>query len=340
VAAAGAVTVTALVASAPVASPLPAPDSQATAVVVVPHGLAWPGWTVEDPTKQRRELSLLMERERRERGFLPSLAAWRAPAPRPARAVPFAPTGQVAVGPEQVAVALSFALAQVGKPYVWGAVGPDAYDCSGLIQRSYATAGVWLPRTSTEQAQVGEPVQLADLRPGDLVFWAYDPGNLTTIHHVALYGGDGMVVQAPQPGEFVEVTPMWLDGYAGAVRVATGPGGVPLPALPASGLGMLTGDSGSSGNGSAGAPSRSRPAGSHPPPRSRPSSPSSSSPSRGSGPAPAPSPSPSGGGSAPLPSAPALTTPPVPVPPLPPLPPPPPPPTLPSPTLSPLPIGG
>jgi len=70
----------------------------------------------------------------------------------------------------------------------------------------------------------------ADLLPGDLLFWAYNPGDLSTVHHVAMYLGGGKIVQAPQPGEFVEVTDMWLSGYAGAVRVATGPADTALPA--------------------------------------------------------------------------------------------------------------
>ncbi|HYT09823.1 MAG TPA: NlpC/P60 family protein, partial [Mycobacteriales bacterium] len=241
VAAAGVVTAAALVAAAPAASPRPTPPLQSTAVVV-PQGLAWPGWRVEDPAEQPQELGRLLERERRAPASVPPLLAWRAapppPAARPARVVPFRPAAPVTAGPEAVAVALAFALDQVGKPYVWGAEGPDAYDCSGLTQRSYAEAGVLLPRTAAEQAQVGQPVALADLRPGDLVFWAYDPANPATVHHVALYAGDGLVVQAPQPGEFVEVTPLWLDGYAGAVRVATGPAGVPLPSVQVPGGGL------------------------------------------------------------------------------------------------------
>src|SRR6185312_6494551 len=94
---------------------------------------------------------------------------------------------------------------------------------SGLVQRSYAMAGIALPRTSREQARVGKAVELPDVLPGDLLFWAYDPADLSTVHHVALCLGDGKIVQSPQPGEFVEVTTMWLSGYAGAVRVATGP---------------------------------------------------------------------------------------------------------------------
>ena len=93
-------------------------------------------------------------------------------------------------------------------------------------------AGVALPRTSKEQARVGKAVDLPDLLPGDLLFWAYNPADLATVHHVAMYLGDGKIVQAPQPGEFVEVTTMWLSGYAGAVRVATGPATAVLPPVP------------------------------------------------------------------------------------------------------------
>jgi cell wall-associated NlpC family hydrolase len=116
--------------------------------------------------------------------------------------------------------ALSFALDQLGKPYVWGAEGPDTYDCSGLTMRAYEAAGYQLPRTAAEQALVGTPVDVADLLPGDLLFYATDPSDLSTVHHVVMYAGAGMVVHAPHQGDVVRIGPMWLgDEYAGAVRI-------------------------------------------------------------------------------------------------------------------------
>ena len=124
--------------------------------------------------------------------------------------------------------ALSFALDQLGKPYVWGAEGPDSFDCSGLTMRAYESAGYQLPRTAAEQSMVGTPVDVADLLPGDLLFYATDPSDLSTVHHVVMYAGAGLVVHAPHTGDVVRLGPMWLGPeYAGAVRVVDA-----APALP------------------------------------------------------------------------------------------------------------
>ena len=219
----------------------PAPTVVRLAAQPEGTGLDWPGWTVRDPAEQRRSLDLLLSREKDRRAAVTKAAATSivsrtaaASASPSAVAVPQSALGHgtTLAAPQAVSVAIRFALDQVGKPYVWGATGPASYDCSGLVQRSYAMAGVALPRTSREQARVGKAVDLPDLLPGDLLFWAYNPADLATVHHVAMYLGDGKIVQAPQPGEFVEVTTMWLSGYAGAVRVATGPATAVLPPVP------------------------------------------------------------------------------------------------------------
>ncbi|MFI0922539.1 NlpC/P60 family protein [Streptomyces sp. NPDC021012] len=128
------------------------------------------------------------------------------------------------------AEALRFAVGQIGKPYEWGAEGPEAYDCSGLTQQAWAAAGRELPRTSQEQWATLPRVPLSELRPGDLV--VYFPGAT----HVALYLGEGLVVQAPRPGGKVKVSPIAANPLLGAVR--PDPGGTALkaytpPALPA-----------------------------------------------------------------------------------------------------------
>lgn len=126
--------------------------------------------------------------------------------------------------PPATDVAINFALAQLGAPYVWGATGPHTFDCSGLTLRSYQAAGVQLPRTSREQARVGTRIPASAgfdaLAPGDLVFWAYRPNDLSTVHHVAIYLGDRKVVHAPQTGDVVKVSTIWPTEYAGGVRVA------------------------------------------------------------------------------------------------------------------------
>ncbi|MEU2890619.1 C40 family peptidase [Streptomyces albidoflavus] len=117
--------------------------------------------------------------------------------------------------------AVRFAVDQIGKPYVWGAEGPDSYDCSGLTQRAWASAGTEVPRTSQEQWAGLDRVPLRALRPGDLV--VYFP----KATHVALYLGDGLVVHAPRPGADVKVSPVAANPVLGAVR--PDPDGTPVP---------------------------------------------------------------------------------------------------------------
>ncbi|MFI7500370.1 NlpC/P60 family protein [Streptomyces sp. NPDC049687] len=105
--------------------------------------------------------------------------------------------------------ALAFARAQIGKPYVWGATGPDSYDCSGLTQAAWKAAGVTLPRTTYDQVNAGTTVSLADAQPGDLVFF-YDD-----VSHVGIYIGNGMMIHAPKPGAYVREESIYYDGESG-----------------------------------------------------------------------------------------------------------------------------
>ncbi|MDW4904857.1 NlpC/P60 family protein [Streptomyces sp. ADMS] len=102
--------------------------------------------------------------------------------------------------------ALAFARAQIGKPYVWGATGPDSYDCSSLTQAAWRAAGVTLPRTTYDQVNAGTTVSLSDIQPGDLVFF-YEG-----ISHVGLYIGNGMMIHAPKPGAYVREESIFYDG--------------------------------------------------------------------------------------------------------------------------------
>lgn len=108
--------------------------------------------------------------------------------------------------------AVSYAMAQVGKSYVWGASGPDSFDCSGLTMAAWATQGVSLPHNSGAQYAAGTPVSESELQPGDLVFY-YSP-----ISHVGLYVGDGQVVNALNPGSGVQVSGLHDMPFSGAVR--------------------------------------------------------------------------------------------------------------------------
>lgn len=117
-----------------------------------------------------------------------------------------------------VATMLAAAKSKLGDPYLWGGTGPDAYDCSGLTQFAYGSAGISLPRVAADQWNVGTHVGLADLLPGDLLFWASDPTDPATIHHVAIYIGGGMMIAAPHTGDVVKVEPVYMDGFIGATR--------------------------------------------------------------------------------------------------------------------------
>jgi peptidoglycan DL-endopeptidase CwlO len=92
--------------------------------------------------------------------------------------------------------AIQYALGEVGKPYVWGATGPNSYDCSGLMLRAYQSAGVTLPRVAAQQYWAGTQLPVRQAQPGDLLFWGYDTSNPDTIHHVAMYLGNGRMVEA------------------------------------------------------------------------------------------------------------------------------------------------
>jgi cell wall-associated NlpC family hydrolase len=118
--------------------------------------------------------------------------------------------------------AVRWALAQLGDPYRWGAIGPDSFDCSGLTSSAYRAAGVAIPRVSRAQWGAGPHVAFASLLPGDLVFYADHPGDPATIHHVGLYLGNGLMVHAPHTGEVVRVASIWREGYVGATRIVPG----------------------------------------------------------------------------------------------------------------------
>jgi cell wall-associated NlpC family hydrolase len=147
------------------------------------------------------------------------LPATRATGGSPATAGSAATGGLLSTA--QVRAFLKAALSRVGMPYVWGAAGPTAFDCSGLVQWSFAQAGVVMPRVAADQARTGPAVPVSQLQPGDLLFYRFDPTAPGYISHVAIYLGKGLMLQAPQPGENVEIVPVDLgSGFAGAVAVS------------------------------------------------------------------------------------------------------------------------
>ncbi|WUH91401.1 NlpC/P60 family protein [Streptomyces sp. NBC_00433] len=147
-----------------------------------------------------------------------AVAAGEGPAPasgEPATAnrdtvrVPFA---SVSAPSPRAARAVAFAYGALGLPYVWGATGPHAYDCSGLTQAAWRAAGVSLPRTTDTQINAGSRVPRSRLQPGDLVFF------YSGASHVGIYIGGGNMIHAPHPGASVRVAPISEMPFAGAVR--------------------------------------------------------------------------------------------------------------------------
>ncbi|PZT76202.1 MULTISPECIES: C40 family peptidase [unclassified Streptomyces] len=132
----------------------------------------------------------------------------------PARADRGTPRGAVSAPNPRAAQAVAFAYGALGKPYVWGATGPNSFDCSGLTQAAWRSAGVSLPRTTYTQINAGQRISRSQLAPGDLVFF------YSGISHVGLYIGNGQMIHAPRPGAPVRVAPIDEMPFAGATRVA------------------------------------------------------------------------------------------------------------------------
>ncbi|MEW1778036.1 NlpC/P60 family protein [Streptomyces sp. NPDC086777] len=121
--------------------------------------------------------------------------------------------GGVAATDSRAAAAVAYAYSKLGSPYVWGATGPDAFDCSGLAQAAYRSAGVSIPRTTYAQINAGRRVSRSELQPGDLVFF------YSGISHVGIYIGNGQMIHAPNPSAPVRIAPIDEMPFAGATRV-------------------------------------------------------------------------------------------------------------------------
>jgi cell wall-associated NlpC family hydrolase len=120
----------------------------------------------------------------------------------------------------QVVAFVTAAESRLGLPYVWGGKGPGSFDCSGLVEWSLAQAGVAMPRVAADQARSGPQIPLRQLEAGDLLFYHTDPTAPGYISHVAIYIGGGQMIQAPQPGQLVQVVPAdFGPEFAGAVAV-------------------------------------------------------------------------------------------------------------------------
>ncbi len=118
----------------------------------------------------------------------------------------------------QIQSVVQAATAQVGKPYVWGATGPRAFDCSGLVGYAFSTIGLTMPRTSQQLWLSGPHVDPGQAHAGDLLFWANDPADPANIDHVAIYLGNGLMVSAPHTGDIVHIAPVPGQNFRGLVR--------------------------------------------------------------------------------------------------------------------------
>lgn len=132
--------------------------------------------------------------------------------------VPGASTG--AVSSKRIQVAIKAAESKLGDPYVWGAEGPNTFDCSGLVQWAYGQAGLSLPRVTDQQFLIGEHIPYSQARPGDLLFWRNDPTAPHYVSHVAIYLGDDYMIEAPHTGDVVKIIRVPRGStFAGTVRI-------------------------------------------------------------------------------------------------------------------------
>ncbi|GAA1450116.1 C40 family peptidase [Mycobacterium cookii] len=175
-----------------------ATDARADEIAELTEQLSTEKDTVDDKLAEAKELLADLEAEERERVLASRGSSTRVPASVPASG--------------RAAAAIQYAMAQVGDAYVYGAMGENAFDCSGLTMRAWAQAGVSLPHSSSAQFGSGPRIAASDLQPGDLVFY-YSP-----ISHVGMYIGNGMIVHAANPGTGVAVAGLHSMPYVGAVR--------------------------------------------------------------------------------------------------------------------------
>jgi cell wall-associated NlpC family hydrolase len=160
-------------------------------------------------------------------GLPPAPAGGAATMPPPGYTPPAAP---------QKKAVLDFAMAQLGKPYQWGATGPAAFDCSGLMWSAWAKGGVTLPRTAAAQSKFGAPVTSpTQLQPGDLIFIPGADGTAASPGHVGMYVGGGNLINAPDEGQPVQIAPVskWQGKISGMRRPGVSTPDAPAPAVQA-----------------------------------------------------------------------------------------------------------
>lgn len=182
--------------------PAPHPQAEVTAVLVGTDPTPTRSYRVPRATRERklplpRHVALYRDPVRSARtpaaSPAPSLTYSAAPrSPRPA-----------GVNPKRFAV-IAAAKTQLGDPYVWGGTGPDGWDCSGILQWAFAQAGLTIPRVSADQARIGTPTSVANLKPGDLIAWD---------GHIALWLGNNQLLESQRPGTVVSIRTFGTQGW-------------------------------------------------------------------------------------------------------------------------------
>ncbi|XVS65422.1 C40 family peptidase [Actinosynnema sp. CA-299493] len=115
--------------------------------------------------------------------------------------------GQYLLASNAAGTAIEFTKQQLGEPYLWGGNGPDAWDCSGILVKAFGAAGVKIPRVANDQYMSGGAyLPVREAKAGDLIFWATNPANPVTVHHVAMYLGNDEYIHAPQTGDVVKIS--------------------------------------------------------------------------------------------------------------------------------------
>jgi cell wall-associated NlpC family hydrolase len=162
-------------------------------------------------TLQRTALAL---EQQREAGLAAGAAARRAAARWAQQQAQGSdsPGGTSTGSAEGGLAAVGWAKSRLGLPYLWGGAGPDSYDCSGLTMRAWERSGVNLPHYAASQYMLSQHIPYAAMRAGDLIFYATNTSDPASIHHVTMYIGGGMMIEAPYTGAFVQIVPIYWDG--------------------------------------------------------------------------------------------------------------------------------
>ncbi|MGW3495147.1 NlpC/P60 family protein [Streptomyces sp. NPDC001020] len=170
--------------------------------------------TVDEKLGEARRLLSRLTAGQRAQLTADGDAGRRAARSAPRDVVPMSAAAAAEAPNGRAAAAVAYAYGKLGSPYVWGATGPTAFDCSGLMQAAYRSAGLSLPRTTYAQIDAGRRVSRSELRPGDLVFF------YSGVSHVGIYVGNGQMIHAPNPSAPVRLAPIDTMPFAGATRVA------------------------------------------------------------------------------------------------------------------------